>query len=145
MKSQEALLGVIWNKIADKRHIGTKDNPADIGSRGCLADQRLTKWLEGPEWLSNPDDLPEAVTVMATKETEAQARQDKEPLKAVKQSEEDEFNNLMRNYSFSMRITAWVTRFPENLKSREERKKGSLTTEEAATNRLLAETKTNTV
>ena len=142
MKSKEALLGAIWNKIADKRHIGTKDNPADIGSRGCLADQRSTK---GPEWLSNPDDWPEEVTAIATKETKAQARQDKEPLKAVKQSEEDEFNNLMRNYSFSMRITAWVTRFPQNLKSREERKKGSLTTEEAATNRLLAETKTNTV
>ena len=81
MKSQETLLGLIWNKITDKRHIGTKDNPADIGSRDCWADQRSTKWLEGPEWLSNPEDWPEEVTTIANKETEAQARQDREPSK----------------------------------------------------------------
>ena len=58
VKSQETLLGVILNKITDKRDIGTKDNPADIGNRGCWADQRSTKWLEGPEWLSSPDNWP---------------------------------------------------------------------------------------
>ena len=97
------------------KHVGTKENPADIGSRGCQADQLSTKWLEGPEWLSNPDDWPNEVT-----ETEAEAKQKSgEILKAVTQIE-DEFNELLSRYSFwkTMRITAWVTRFLHNLKSK---------------------------
>ena len=29
-----------------RRHAGTKENPADIGSRGCYADQLPEKWLD---------------------------------------------------------------------------------------------------
>ena len=117
---------IVW------KHVGTKENPADIGSRGCQADQLSTKWLEGPEWLSNPDDWPNEVTVEATEETEAEAKQKSgEILKAVTEIE-DEFNELLSKYSFwkTMRITAWVTRFLHNLKSKQERRKGPLTTEE---------------
>ena len=117
---------IIW------KHVGTKENPADIGSRGCQADQFSTKWLEGPEWLSNPDDWPNEVTVEATEETEAEAKQKSgEILKAVTQIE-DEFNELLSKYSFwkTMRITAGLTRFLHNLKSKQERRKGPLSTEE---------------
>ncbi|XP_046846738.1 uncharacterized protein LOC124440389 [Xenia sp. Carnegie-2017] len=37
------------------KHVGTKDNPADIGSRGCNGDQLSEKWLEGPKWLPDPE------------------------------------------------------------------------------------------
>ena len=90
------------------KHVRTKENPADIGSRGCQEDQLSTKWLEGSEWLSNPDDWPNEVTVEAIEETEAEAKQKSgEILKAVTQIE-DEFNKLLSKYSFwkTTRITA---------------------------------------
>ena len=117
---------IIW------KHVGIKENPSDIRSRGCQADQLSTKWLEEPEWLSNLDDWPNEVTVEATEETEAKAKQKSgEILKAVTQIE-DMFNELSSKYYYweTMRITAWVTRFLHNLKSKQKRRKGPLTTEE---------------
>ena len=119
---------IIW------KHVGTKDNPADVGSRGCQADQLSTKWLEGPEWLSNPNDWPTEVIIEATEETEAEAKRQREEIfkAAVTQMEGDEFDELLSKYSFwkTMRITAWVTRFLHNLKAKQERRQGPLTTEE---------------
>ena len=51
------------NNIRDKayiqwRHVGTDQNLADIGSRGCQADKLNELWLKGPEWLTEPDLWP---------------------------------------------------------------------------------------
>jgi hypothetical protein len=98
------------------KHVGTKENPADIGSRGCQADQLSTKWLEGPEWLSNPDEWPDEVAIEPTKETETVAKQSGEIFKAVIQQEEDVFTDVLKKYTFwkTMRIMAWVIRFLHN-------------------------------
>ena len=112
---------IIW------KHVGTKDNPADIGSRGCQADQLSTKLLEGPEWLSNPNDWPSEVIIEAAEETEAEAkRQGGEIFKAAaSQMGGDEFDELLSKCSLwrTMRITAGVTRFLHNLKTKQERRK----------------------
>jgi hypothetical protein len=102
------------------KHVGTKENPADIGSRGCQADQLSTKWLEGPEWLSNPEEWPDEV-----------AKQSGEIFKAVIQ-QEDVFTDVLKKYTFwrTMRIMAWVIRFLHNLRSNQIRREGPLTTEE---------------
>ncbi len=43
------------------RHVPTKTNPADLGSRGTIADQLISSplWWNGPAWLSKePDEWP---------------------------------------------------------------------------------------
>jgi hypothetical protein len=114
------------------KHVGTKENPADIGSRGCQADQLSTKWLEGPEWLYNPDEWPDEVAIEAAKETETEAKQSGEIFKAVIQQEEDVFTDVLKKYTFwkTMRIMAWVIRFLHNLRSNQIHREGPLTTEE---------------
>ena len=37
------------------RHVDTNHNPADIGSRGCNADQLTNMWLSRQERLPNPE------------------------------------------------------------------------------------------
>ena len=60
------------------RHVDTNHNPADIGSRGCKADQLTDLWLSGPEWLPNPEKWPRDIVTKANKETEAEAKRTKE-------------------------------------------------------------------
>ena len=47
-------------KIRDKaytqwRHVGSDQNPADIGSRGCQADKLSELCFKGPEWLTESE------------------------------------------------------------------------------------------
>ncbi|XP_046862768.1 uncharacterized protein LOC124456341 [Xenia sp. Carnegie-2017] len=114
------------------KHVGTKDNPADIGSRGCNGDQLYEKWLEGPKWLSDPEKWPKEVTIEATVETEAEVKKCKEVFMPAVQLEEDRFSAILAKYPYwkTMRITAWVFRFVYNLKKKQQRRRGPLTTNE---------------
>ncbi len=40
---------IVW------RHVGTKENPADVGSRGSQGNKIPSQWFSGPEWLANKD------------------------------------------------------------------------------------------
>ena len=67
------------SKIRDKdyiewRHVGTDQNPADVGSRGCEADKLPELWLKGPWWLTNLDHWPVERVTEPNKETEAEAK-----------------------------------------------------------------------
>ena len=71
------------NKIRDKeyiqwRHVGTDQNPADIGSRGCQADKLSELWFKGPEWLTEPDRWPRDILTEPNNETEAETKLTKE-------------------------------------------------------------------
>ena len=114
------------------KHVGTKDNPADIGSRGCNGDQLSEKWLKGPKWLSDPEKWPREVTIEATVETEAEVKKCKEVFMPAVQLEEDRFSAILAKYPYwkTMRITAWVFRFVYNLKKKQQRRRGPLTTNE---------------
>ena len=50
------------------RHVESERNPADIGSRGCKADQLSSMWLSGPEWLSNSEMWPINIVTESSKE-----------------------------------------------------------------------------
>ncbi|KAL7724064.1 hypothetical protein ACLKA6_001031 [Drosophila palustris] len=46
-----------WTENAEWRHVPTKQNPADIVSRGCDVDELVTSiWFNGPSFLKEPRD-----------------------------------------------------------------------------------------
>ena len=56
------------------RHVGTDQNPADLGSRGCKADQLSDVWFDGPIWLADAKNWPEDIVPGPLKETDDEAR-----------------------------------------------------------------------
>lgn len=116
------------------RHVGTKDNPADIGSRGCGGDYIPKKWLNGPPWLSNPSDWPPEITTKATDETNAELKRDQRAvLNCALEDHADAMDCVLEKFSYwkAMRISAWIARYLFNLKSvSTKRRRGALTTEE---------------
>ena len=96
--------------------MGTKETPADIESRGSHADQLPAKWLDWPEWLSNPDEWPTEVAVEETEETESEAKQTREIFKAETQDESNNFFKILVKHIFwkTIRVTAWIARFVHN-------------------------------
>ena len=60
------------------RHVPTKENPADLGSRGGQVKQDDELWWCGPKWLSDPSAWPEDIsswelTMQVPSSTESQA------------------------------------------------------------------------
>ncbi|KAM8701313.1 hypothetical protein ACLKA7_007761 [Drosophila subpalustris] len=46
-----------WTENAEWRHVPTKQNPADIVSRGCDVNELVTSiWFNGPSFLKEPRD-----------------------------------------------------------------------------------------
>ena len=124
-------------RIQEKRyiewkHVGTEENPADLGSRGGEVNQTSKLWWQGPEWLSDPANWPPNIITCATKETKAEAKIVKEVL-AVALQVEDELDQLMGKWDLwkAIRISAWVSRFTHNTRNNRANKiSGPLTTEE---------------
>lgn len=56
------------------RHMPTKENPADLGSRGGQVKQDDELWWCRPKWLSDPSAWPEDITTTATTETLPEAK-----------------------------------------------------------------------
>ena len=54
-------------------HVGTEQNPGDVGSTGILSRERLEIWLKGPNWLSKPQIWLAVVQTKPCKQTEAEA------------------------------------------------------------------------
>ena len=106
------------------RHVLTKDNPADVASRGGLVN---TLWLTGPEWLQeNPLTQP-------TDETDSEAQVVREVAYVVKSAdpEKDEFDSLLERSTLhrTLRVLAWINRFIHNSRGHE-KLSGPLDTEE---------------
>lgn len=123
------------SKIRDKayiqwRHVGTDQNPADIGSRGCKADNLGELWFKGPEWLTEPDLWPVDIHTESNKETEAEAKLTKEIFATVTETK-DILDEVLEKNSFwkTVRITTWIRRFVNNCKQKKSaRLVGPLTT-----------------
>lgn len=67
-KSPQALKTFVANRVTQIldnfnytywKHVKTEDNPADLGSRGCLPQEVVQNllWWHGPTWLRQPKDL----------------------------------------------------------------------------------------
>lgn len=125
------------NKIRDIeyiqwRHVGTDQNPADVGSRGCQADKLGELWIKGPEWLTEPDHWPVDILTEPNKETEAEAKLTKEIFATAVETKDDLDEVLEKRSSWkTVRVTAWIRRFVNNCKLKKaERLRGPLTTTE---------------
>jgi hypothetical protein len=103
------------------RHVGKKEKPADIGSRGCYGNKLPVVWLSGACWLAEPSEWPEDKTITSSKESEAEEKPVKdESLKSATEKSEDVFDKILAKHSFwkTMRITAWIARFSQNSNNR---------------------------
>ena len=122
------------------RHVPTKENPADLGSRGGPVAQDNDLWWRGPKWLSHPSAWP--VDITATAETLAEAKTVREIFKLATDQEADRFDAVLNRYGLwrVLRISGWVARFVHNTRSPPlERETGPLTTEELSTQRRFWE------
>ena len=116
-------------------HVPTKQNPADVGSRGgSIVGNDL--WRTGPEWLKDPTKWPPKQVLEATREVEEEKRLSKN-LQALmtlqQQVVADLFDELLRKFSLRkvLNVSAWVNRFTKNCKvSCENRETGPLTSSE---------------
>lgn len=125
--------GVTW------RHVPTKDNPADLASRGGdLKEAEL--WWNGPEWLSNVEGWPADIVTEPSLESKAEAKMVREVL-SVAVDENNEISNMLQRYPLqkAVRVVAWMRIFVNNSRSssRTHRKSGPLTTEETERQRLF--------
>ena len=110
--------------------VPTSTEQTDRGSRGCEANRLTGEWLNGPEWLSDPDKWPAPVMTEPSKESEAEAKKINETFQAAVESE-DSFDALLVKHPYlkTIRIMAWIARFIHNSKAPKRlRKKGVLTT-----------------
>ncbi|XP_028407828.1 uncharacterized protein LOC114530405 [Dendronephthya gigantea] len=114
------------------RHVGTDDNPADQGSRGCEANHLTGESLNGPHWLADSDQWPASVRTEPSKDSEAEAKKIKEILATAIETQDD-FDALLIKHPYwkTIRINAWISRFLHNCKTPKHlRNLGPLTTEE---------------
>ncbi len=116
--------GVTW------RHVPSKDNPADVASRGGLIDEENQMWWKGPYWLSKPKEWPPDQKTADSAESNAEVKLTKQ-LFALAKNEDDVLVNLISKFTYwkTLRITAWLLRFIGNVRcSKEGRIDGPLTT-----------------
>ena len=131
----------VVNKINKKscgifRHVPGELNPADIASRGAKASTLTSDWWNGPRWLQHEREWPEDVITTATRETESESKVIKQIMNStIEQSSENSFILLIDKFNLkkTLRVTAWVKRFCNNVRNRRQQRKGPLTTEEIET------------
>jgi len=110
-------------------HVGGKENPADIGSRGAtalfLVNSKL--WWEGPEWLRKGErEWPTSLLVGEPKEVAEERRKacvlSVTTEKRARVSNAIDINGRFNSLCRLLNVTAWVIRFIFNLKQRREGK-----------------------
>ena len=112
------------NKIRDKAYIqwrvvGTDQNPADIGTRGCQADKLNELWFKGPEWLTEHDLWPGDILTEPNKETKVEAKHTKEIFATIAKTKDSLYEVFEKNSLWkTVRITTWIGRFLNNCKQK---------------------------
>ena len=116
---------VIW------RHVGTTENPADVGSRSREVSNHPL-WWNGPQWLQHKARWPPDIVPNAYQETLVEAKATRHVF-AVAIAETDELDTLLEKFSYSKvkRICSWIMQFIRNARSAKMRRlTGPLSTEE---------------
>ncbi len=123
------------HKAIEWHYVPTKDNPADLGSRGTKQLSKL--WRNGPEWLSTRQNWPASPVIKSTVESQAEEKVKRKIVTCTIQPKvtKDSFDVLLEahinNVWRVLRVCAWVQRFISNLKLEgAHRNLGPLTTRE---------------
>ncbi|UYV78629.1 hypothetical protein LAZ67_16002215 [Cordylochernes scorpioides] len=104
-------------------------NPADLPSRGCLADSlERSKWWEGPSWLRRPRrDWPHREIYPDPDIVNSEKRKIVLTSTCIER-EKDQYYYRFSNYYKILRVTAWMNRFLTNARGTiGQRVKGDLT------------------
>ncbi|KAF0299368.1 hypothetical protein FJT64_027864 [Amphibalanus amphitrite] len=111
------------------RHCRSEDNPADLMTRGVLAEQLVTLplWFSGPEWLSRAETAPVSADVtppapQLPEEVDAVAGA---TLTAVRVDESERGLFQVTRYGTlakATRVVGWTLRFVYNCRHRSERR-----------------------
>jgi hypothetical protein len=99
-------------------HVPTKENPANLGSRGG---QLTELWSHRLAWLGDEAKWPAEILVQTSPESQAEAKVTRVLLAvAVTQPEQDCHTRLLEKYSLqkTLRIGAWVKRFVHTIRSK---------------------------
>ena len=117
--------GIEWH------HVPTRENPADLGRGGG----QLTKlWLNGPAWLQERSCWPPDLVLQPTTDSQSESKATRAILNTgVEQVEPTILGKVLKKHPLSktLRIGAWIKRFLNNIRVKEDcRKYGPLTTEE---------------
>jgi hypothetical protein len=125
------------NTQLEWRHVPTKENPADLGSRGGPV-QENQLWWNGPEWLADQQNWPRDIITSATKESDAEAKVIRQIFAATVE-ENSKIEELLSKFDLwkTLRICSWMARFTLNCRNPNQRIRGPLTTAEIESQRLL--------
>ena len=110
-------------KYIQWKHVGTKENPADLGSRGGHISNCSDLWWHGPTWLPFPESWPADIVTTPTKESQAEAKIIREVL-GVTVKTDDDLDLVMRKYDLwkAIRICSWVARFTRNCRAKRQQR-----------------------
>ena len=114
------------------QYVPTRDNPADLGSRGSLLTKILEICWEGPSWLQVKENWPRQLDIKPSEESEKVVKISKEHKSNVFTTVaiQDEFDLILHKFDLhkALRTSAWILRFINNC--RKNKKSGPLTTVE---------------
>ncbi|UYV81575.1 hypothetical protein LAZ67_20001571 [Cordylochernes scorpioides] len=103
------------SETEDWYHVPGCLNPADLPSRGCLADSlERSKWWEGPSWLRRPRrDWPHREIYPDPDIVNSEKRKIVLTSTCIER-EKDQYYYRFSNYYKILRVTAWMNRFLTN-------------------------------
>uniref|UniRef100_A0A8D8HDN4 (northern house mosquito) hypothetical protein n=1 Tax=Culex pipiens TaxID=7175 RepID=A0A8D8HDN4_CULPI len=126
----------------DWKHIPTKENPADLISRGLWPDKLMKKglWWYGPEILINSTN-PNNTNIVLTEEEQIQLEEERRSVAALTATEEEQlFTKFVTTQStlFALkRKMAWIIRFTKNCRLDKEKRYLKRLTADELENALL--------
>ena len=95
--------------------VPTKQNPADIGSRGSLISKLPKVWQEGSSWLTNSSEWPNQPVIQPLLESLKEAKLEKQFVVHTIEIA-NTFDKLLEKYELhkALRVSTWVNRFIKN-------------------------------
>ena len=117
-----------WN------YVPTRNNPADLGSRGCELRKLCEFWWNGPEWLRDCKNWPEQPDITNNDESEIERKMVKELL-ATTVDLQNPIDTLLNKFTLrkTLRILSGINRFLN--KCRKSKVSGPLTADKVLVQR----------